>query len=129
MAEQKREIQSAESEGKAQKLEAQRRRGWQSKAGYTKCRIRGNSAEIEEQRRRGWQSKVGNTKWRGRIEGTDSRGTEHWVGTYQCRWTPGKRTGLRTRDQSRWRGWGEALQQGGAVGAGERALAERSGFS
>ncbi|KAJ1138382.1 hypothetical protein NDU88_004769 [Pleurodeles waltl] len=63
------------------------------------------------------------------MEGTDSRGTEHWVGTYQRRWTPWKRTGLQTRDRSRGRGWGEALQQGVAVGAGERAPAERSGFS
>ncbi|KAJ1172382.1 hypothetical protein NDU88_004229 [Pleurodeles waltl] len=84
------------------------------------------TAEIEVERCRGWQSKAKNTRWRDRIEGTDNRGTEHWDGTYQRRRAPGKRTGLRTRDRSRGRGWGEALQQGGAVGAGERAPTERT---
>ncbi|KAJ1209967.1 hypothetical protein NDU88_005336 [Pleurodeles waltl] len=82
-----------------------------------KQRHREYKAENTMYRNRGTES----TKRKIRCTETGGRprngGKEHWDGTYQRCCGPGK--GLRTRDRSRGRGWGEASQQGGDVGAGE----------
>ncbi|KAJ1084304.1 hypothetical protein NDU88_004456 [Pleurodeles waltl] len=102
-------------------------------SGRQKVQDQRESAQIKAQRRREWQSKAESRRWRDRRENS---GTAQIAKAQSTGWAltsdaghQGRGGGLRTCDRSRGRGWGEASQQGGAVGAGERAPAERSGLS